>query len=172
MGFNRVSPEALALSGSGWLEKDCTQPPASLCLPGPLRFLQEWWPWAPLNPAPFSLGRFICQVNQAAVTIQRWYRRQMQQRHAGARSLKHLLASKREVCELLSCSRTSEWAQKPWDLKLYRMRPGISHSCTPICGPTWSSSECHQGLVLGCAYRSGRMLHTGFCPRGVELSPC
>ncbi|KFO35698.1 centrosomal protein of 131 kDa isoform X2 [Fukomys damarensis] len=40
--------------------------------------------------------RFICQVNQAAVTIQRWYRHQVQRRHAGARSLEHLLESKRE----------------------------------------------------------------------------
>ncbi|XP_005407354.1 PREDICTED: centrosomal protein of 131 kDa isoform X1 [Chinchilla lanigera] len=40
--------------------------------------------------------RFICQVNQAAVTIQRWYRHQVQRHHAGARSLEHLLASKRE----------------------------------------------------------------------------
>ncbi|XP_036052553.1 LOW QUALITY PROTEIN: centrosomal protein of 131 kDa [Onychomys torridus] len=39
--------------------------------------------------------RFIHQVNQAAVTIQRWYRRQVQRRRAGA-SLEHLLASKRE----------------------------------------------------------------------------
>ncbi|XP_062072673.1 centrosomal protein of 131 kDa [Lepus europaeus] len=40
--------------------------------------------------------RFIHQVNQAAVTIQRWYRRQVQRRRAGAASLEHLLASKRE----------------------------------------------------------------------------
>ncbi|EHB09320.1 5-azacytidine-induced protein 1 [Heterocephalus glaber] len=40
--------------------------------------------------------RFICQVNQAAITIQRWYRRQVQWHHAGARSLEHLLTSKRE----------------------------------------------------------------------------
>ncbi|MEJ1269205.1 centrosomal protein 131 [Cricetulus griseus] len=40
--------------------------------------------------------RFIHQVNQAAVTIQRWYRRQVQRRQAGAASLEHLLASKRE----------------------------------------------------------------------------
>ncbi|OBS83023.1 hypothetical protein A6R68_23004 [Neotoma lepida] len=39
--------------------------------------------------------RFIYQVNQAAVTIQRWYRHQVQRRRAGA-SLEHLLASKRE----------------------------------------------------------------------------
>ncbi|XP_029417178.1 centrosomal protein of 131 kDa isoform X5 [Nannospalax galili] len=40
--------------------------------------------------------RFIHQVNQAAITIQRWYRRQVQRRRAGAASLEHLLASKRE----------------------------------------------------------------------------
>ncbi|XP_069916271.1 centrosomal protein of 131 kDa isoform X4 [Oryctolagus cuniculus] len=41
--------------------------------------------------------KFIHQVNQAAVTIQRWYRRQVQRRRAGAASLEHLLASKREA---------------------------------------------------------------------------
>uniref|UniRef100_A0A8D2CT23 Centrosomal protein 131 n=1 Tax=Sciurus vulgaris TaxID=55149 RepID=A0A8D2CT23_SCIVU len=40
--------------------------------------------------------RFIHQVNQAAVTIQRWYRHQMQCRRAGVTSLGHLLASTRE----------------------------------------------------------------------------
>ncbi|XP_057631436.1 centrosomal protein of 131 kDa isoform X2 [Chionomys nivalis] len=40
--------------------------------------------------------RFIHQVNQAAVTIQRWYRRQVQRRRTGAANLEHLLASKRE----------------------------------------------------------------------------
>uniref|UniRef100_A0A8C6G1D6 Centrosomal protein 131 n=1 Tax=Moschus moschiferus TaxID=68415 RepID=A0A8C6G1D6_MOSMO len=40
--------------------------------------------------------RFIHQVNQAAVTIQRWYRLQVQRRRAGAACLEHLLASKRE----------------------------------------------------------------------------
>ncbi|XP_057572715.1 centrosomal protein of 131 kDa isoform X16 [Hippopotamus amphibius kiboko] len=40
--------------------------------------------------------RFIHQVNQAAVTIQRWYRHQVQQRQARAARLEHLLASKRE----------------------------------------------------------------------------
>ncbi|XP_023394427.1 centrosomal protein of 131 kDa [Pteropus vampyrus] len=41
-------------------------------------------------------GRFIHQVNQAAITIQRWYRHQAQQRRDGAASLKCLLASKQE----------------------------------------------------------------------------
>ncbi|XP_012519625.1 PREDICTED: centrosomal protein of 131 kDa [Propithecus coquereli] len=40
--------------------------------------------------------RFICQVNKAAVAIQRWYRRQVQRRRAGAARLEHLLGSKRE----------------------------------------------------------------------------
>ncbi|XP_059765094.1 centrosomal protein of 131 kDa isoform X4 [Balaenoptera ricei] len=40
--------------------------------------------------------KFIHQVNQAAITIQRWYRHQVQRRRAGAARLEHLLASKRE----------------------------------------------------------------------------
>ncbi|XP_050619949.1 centrosomal protein of 131 kDa isoform X2 [Macaca thibetana thibetana] len=40
--------------------------------------------------------RFIHQVNQAAVTIQRWYRRQLQRRRVGAAPLEHLLQAKRE----------------------------------------------------------------------------
>eukprot|EP00069_Balaena_mysticetus_P017870 bmy_02273T0 len=40
--------------------------------------------------------RFIHQVNQAAITIQRWYRHQVQRRRAGATRLEHLLASKQE----------------------------------------------------------------------------
>ncbi|KAK7803091.1 hypothetical protein U0070_001914 [Myodes glareolus] len=50
----------------------------------------------PPDPDSGSLDRFIHQVNQAAVTIQRWYRRQVQRRRAGAANLEHLLASKRE----------------------------------------------------------------------------
>uniref|UniRef100_A0A2K6D4L0 Centrosomal protein 131 n=1 Tax=Macaca nemestrina TaxID=9545 RepID=A0A2K6D4L0_MACNE len=40
--------------------------------------------------------KFIHQVNQAAVTIQRWYRRQVQRRRVGAARLEHLLQAKRE----------------------------------------------------------------------------
>ncbi|XP_059587958.1 centrosomal protein of 131 kDa isoform X4 [Alligator mississippiensis] len=40
--------------------------------------------------------RFIHQVNVAAVTIQRWYRCHSQRRKAGAATLGHVLASKRE----------------------------------------------------------------------------
>ncbi|KAM4691560.1 centrosomal protein of 131 kDa isoform 1-T1 [Rhinophrynus dorsalis] len=40
--------------------------------------------------------RFIQQVNNAAVTIQRWYRSQSQKRRSGEVALKHLLASKKE----------------------------------------------------------------------------
>ncbi|XP_062936677.1 centrosomal protein of 131 kDa isoform X1 [Cynocephalus volans] len=45
--------------------------------------------------------RFINQVNQAAVTIQRWYRHQVQQRQAGAASMDRLLVSKQEEQRLL-----------------------------------------------------------------------
>ncbi|XP_068119438.1 centrosomal protein of 131 kDa isoform X7 [Hyperolius riggenbachi] len=40
--------------------------------------------------------RFIQQVNGAAVTIQRWYRRQLQRRQAGEVAIRHMLASKKE----------------------------------------------------------------------------
>ncbi|KAF7236880.1 hypothetical protein EYD10_16382 [Varanus komodoensis] len=42
--------------------------------------------------------RFINQVNLAAVTIQRWYRRHLQRHKEGVAQLGRLLASKREVC--------------------------------------------------------------------------
>ncbi|XP_075072995.1 centrosomal protein of 131 kDa isoform X2 [Mixophyes fleayi] len=41
--------------------------------------------------------RFILQVNNAAVTIQRWYRRQRQKRRSGEMAVRHMLASKKEV---------------------------------------------------------------------------
>uniref|UniRef100_A0A8C4FCP2 Centrosomal protein 131 n=1 Tax=Dicentrarchus labrax TaxID=13489 RepID=A0A8C4FCP2_DICLA len=41
--------------------------------------------------------RFIQQVNQAAVTIQRWYRRHAQRRHTNQAALKRILANKRKV---------------------------------------------------------------------------
>ncbi|XP_069809146.1 centrosomal protein of 131 kDa isoform X2 [Dendropsophus ebraccatus] len=40
--------------------------------------------------------RFILQVNNAAVTIQRWYRRQRQKQRSGQDALQHMLASKKE----------------------------------------------------------------------------
>ena len=50
-----------------------------------------------LSPAPSCPRRFIHQVNRAAVTIQRWYRQQVQRRQARAARREHLLAQKREV---------------------------------------------------------------------------
>ncbi|XP_077314849.1 centrosomal protein of 131 kDa isoform X3 [Lithobates pipiens] len=41
--------------------------------------------------------RFILQVNNAAITIQRWYRRQRQKNRAGEMAIRHMLASKKEV---------------------------------------------------------------------------
>uniref|UniRef100_A0A3Q1B9C5 Centrosomal protein 131 n=1 Tax=Amphiprion ocellaris TaxID=80972 RepID=A0A3Q1B9C5_AMPOC len=43
--------------------------------------------------------RFIQQVNQAAVTIQRWYRRQAKRHHTNQATLKRILASKRKEWE-------------------------------------------------------------------------
>lgn len=43
--------------------------------------------------------RFIQQVNQAAVTIQRWYRRHAKRRHTNQAALKRILSSKRKEWE-------------------------------------------------------------------------
>nr|XP_019591264.1 PREDICTED: centrosomal protein of 131 kDa [Rhinolophus sinicus]XP_019591266.1 PREDICTED: centrosomal protein of 131 kDa [Rhinolophus sinicus] len=63
--------------------------------------------------------RFIHQVNQAAITIQRWYRHQAQRRRARAASLECLLASKQEgqqqrlgVGDLLDLHRQKETARR------------------------------------------------------------
>uniref|UniRef100_A0A663M7Y4 Centrosomal protein 131 n=1 Tax=Athene cunicularia TaxID=194338 RepID=A0A663M7Y4_ATHCN len=52
--------------------------------------------------------RFIQQVNLAAVTIQRWYRRHSQRHRAAAAALGRLLASKREVSPILSSTSSPE----------------------------------------------------------------
>lgn len=49
---------------------------------------------------PFK--RFIQQVNQAAVTIQRWYRRHAKRQHASHAALKSILANKRKVSVCVS----------------------------------------------------------------------
>nr|XP_010595200.1 centrosomal protein of 131 kDa isoform X1 [Loxodonta africana] len=80
--------------------------------------------------------RFIHQVNQAAITIQSWYRQQVQRRRAGAASLEHLLASKREV---------SVGAQPRLSLGVGPQKPRLGHvraetrttdrsRCVPECG--------------------------------------
>lgn len=113
--------------------------------------------WGTLSgPESSSLDRFIHQVNQAAVTIQRWYRCQVQRRRAGAVSLELLLASKREVSVAVG------WAYVPQGLvppavhtaralgailktSQMEVKPGITHKCTaPFCG-TYVSSM----LLLG-----------------------
>lgn len=97
LGFRGAGPGGLVLpceksylcAAAGLSLPQLDLPPAtSWLLPGR---------WPGLGPEPFSLGRFIHQVNQAAVTIQRWYRRQVQRRRVGAARLEHLLQAKREV---------------------------------------------------------------------------
>lgn len=51
--------------------------------------------WGCADPRPPH--RFIEQVNLAAVTIQRWYRRHSQRQRSAAAALGRLLASQREV---------------------------------------------------------------------------
>lgn len=45
--------------------------------------------------------RYIQQVNQAAVTIQRWFRRHARRRRANRAALRRILDSKRKVCSAL-----------------------------------------------------------------------
>ncbi|XP_077958767.1 centrosomal protein of 131 kDa isoform X5 [Gasterosteus aculeatus] len=52
--------------------------------------------------------RFIQQVNQAAVTIQRWYRRHARRRHANQAALKCIIASKRKELQQKRARRVAE----------------------------------------------------------------
>lgn len=88
--------------------------------------------------------RFIWQVNQAAVTIQRWYRCQVQRRRTGAASLEHLLASKREgqrqrlgSGNLLDLHRQEEAARKKAREEKARQarQAAIQVPATPGVGP-------------------------------------
>uniref|UniRef100_A0A8C2WYT0 Centrosomal protein 131 n=1 Tax=Cyclopterus lumpus TaxID=8103 RepID=A0A8C2WYT0_CYCLU len=62
---------------------------------------------SPVSPVPSrrrevseeEAERFIQQVNQAAVTIQRWYRRHAKRQHTNQVALKRILASKRKEWE-------------------------------------------------------------------------
>ncbi|XP_017667670.1 PREDICTED: centrosomal protein of 131 kDa isoform X2 [Lepidothrix coronata] len=56
--------------------------------------------------------RFIQQVNLAAVTIQRWYRRHSQRHRTAAAALGRLMAAKREVGPVLMASRREERQQR------------------------------------------------------------
>lgn len=57
--------------------------------------------------------RFIQQVNLAAVTIQRWYRRHSQRHRAAAAALGRLLASKREVSPVRALQHRPCWHRGP-----------------------------------------------------------
>lgn len=89
------------------------------------------------GPESSSLDRFIHQVNQAAVTIQRWYRCQVQRRRAGAASLEHLLASKREVRVAVG------WASIPQGLAVCSALSAVlkSNACQ-----TWDHPQVHSPL--------------------------
>lgn len=44
-----------------------------------------------------KMYRYIQQVNHAAITIQRWYRRLANRKRANENTIKHLLTSKKKV---------------------------------------------------------------------------
>uniref|UniRef100_A0A8C6V7E6 Centrosomal protein 131 n=1 Tax=Naja naja TaxID=35670 RepID=A0A8C6V7E6_NAJNA len=56
--------------------------------------------------------RFVNQVNSAAVTIQRWYRRHSQRHKEGVAQLERLLASKREVWQHLDLQQRRDGERK------------------------------------------------------------
>lgn len=89
-----------------------------------------------LSPAAPTPRRFIHQVNRAAVTIQRWFRRQVRRRRAGAARLEHLLASKQKVS--VECEPGGQDAGQ---------RPGVPAMRRGVSGtsgiPAW---DCPVGL--------------------------
>ncbi|XP_068455285.1 centrosomal protein of 131 kDa isoform X2 [Clinocottus analis] len=64
--------------------------------------------------------RFIQQVNQAAVTIQRWYRRHAKTQHANQAALKRILASKRKWEERTDENKRPEPQRRDEDRKRIR----------------------------------------------------
>ncbi|XP_019837903.2 centrosomal protein of 131 kDa isoform X3 [Bos indicus] len=93
--------------------------------------------------------RFIHQVNQAAVTIQRWYRHQVQRRRAGAARLEHLLASKREELQQKRAQKSGNAdlgplkgmgeTEKPQPTQEPAMRPGSTTQQTRKANNTGAS---------------------------------
>uniref|UniRef100_A0A3Q1M3D3 Centrosomal protein 131 n=2 Tax=Bos taurus TaxID=9913 RepID=A0A3Q1M3D3_BOVIN len=93
--------------------------------------------------------RFIHQVNQAAVTIQRWYRHQVQRRRAGAARLERLLASKREELQQKRAQKSGNAdlgllkgmgeTEKPQPTQEPAMRPGSTTQQTRKANNTGAS---------------------------------
>ncbi|XP_070246304.1 centrosomal protein of 131 kDa isoform X2 [Bos mutus] len=93
--------------------------------------------------------RFIHQVNQAAVTIQRWYRHQVQRRRAGAARLERLLASKREELQQKRAQKSGNAdlgplkgmgeTEKPQPTQEPAMRPGSTTQQTHKANNTGAS---------------------------------
>uniref|UniRef100_A0A671N6T0 Centrosomal protein of 131 kDa n=1 Tax=Sinocyclocheilus anshuiensis TaxID=1608454 RepID=A0A671N6T0_9TELE len=59
--------------------------------------------------------RYIQQVNHAAITIQRWYRRQANRKRANENTIKHLLASKKKREQRVEEEKTTESLKKKED---------------------------------------------------------
>ncbi|CAI9596478.1 unnamed protein product, partial [Staurois parvus] len=65
---------------------------------------------------------FILQVNNAAVTIQRWYRRQRQKNQAGERAIRHMLASKKEERQQQAAEKSTINSQQTKEEERRRVR--------------------------------------------------
>uniref|UniRef100_A0A673K7B4 Centrosomal protein of 131 kDa n=1 Tax=Sinocyclocheilus rhinocerous TaxID=307959 RepID=A0A673K7B4_9TELE len=59
--------------------------------------------------------KYIQQVNHAAITIQRWYRRQANRKRANENTIKHLLASKKKREQRVEEEKTTESLKKKED---------------------------------------------------------
>lgn len=136
------------------------------CLKGLLPLCFTWQ--LVLIAVPLSFKRFIQQVNQAAVTIQRWYRRHAKRQHTSQAALKRILANKRKVSDYL----LNHW--------------GLSHSFCCFCTNTLCLSfvgvgrENRRWQLFGSAAEEGRRQETNSwresssgpscCHRGAQIN--
>ncbi|XP_054545207.1 centrosomal protein of 131 kDa [Talpa occidentalis] len=85
-----------AATGEARGGSSCQKPPKNLASPAQVAWSSAGPPGRRTEVTEEEAERFIHQVNRAAVTIQRWFRRQQARRRAGAACLDHLLASEQE----------------------------------------------------------------------------
>uniref|UniRef100_A0A8D3D5Q1 Centrosomal protein 131 n=1 Tax=Scophthalmus maximus TaxID=52904 RepID=A0A8D3D5Q1_SCOMX len=108
--------------------------------------------------------RFIQQVNQAAVTIQRWYRRHAAGRHANQAALKRILASKRK--DGRPEKRIREEKARLARLAAIQVPPSDegARSRDGTRGPEDISDPQEPGGVAHAAHQSGAVVNVLSCP--------
>uniref|UniRef100_A0A671XK29 Centrosomal protein 131 n=1 Tax=Sparus aurata TaxID=8175 RepID=A0A671XK29_SPAAU len=72
--------------------------------------------------------RFIQQVNQAALTIQRWYRHHAKRQHTNQAALKRILASKRKVSVCPQAASHSPWSKLELQQKRAQRVAEVQHA--------------------------------------------